>query len=481
MTRTLVLVLLGVAVAAVAAFVANAETIVPKTGPATLADLAPYTRKIETIRGLAFKQPVTSGTQTNAEFRAFVDKDLDAELPRARAECLSRAFARLGLLPEKFDLRKGYTDMMSAQAAAYYDPARKTFFVVHPDLPEMLLAPTIVHELTHALQDQNFGLESRLKALRAVDNEDVENAFRFLVEGEATYVMLLSTMSDQGVDPEQGGQALDGMIDGMSGTGRDALAEQLDAMKDILGEDNAADMASVLSSPDYLFRVLYDPYFAGQAAVHKIRRAGGWAAVNELWRNPPTSTEMLLHPEKLARGRRDEPVKVAVPDASAALGAGYVSACENTLGELETEILLEVALPASGERAGRARTAAAGWGGDRWRSFEKAGGGTVVVWQTVWDTPADAAEFDQAISQAGVARLPQGALLPTTGDGCKLRGTADPAAPTTLVVHIGKEVTLVAGASTPQARAIIAKMYPWCGTPDPPARPDAPAPAPAKP
>ena len=100
-------------------------------------------------------------------------------------------------------------------------------------------------------------------------------------------------MREQGTDPDKGGEALDSMIDGMSGTGRDVLGEQLDAMKDVLGADAAADMASVLSSPDYLFRVLYDPYFSGQAAVHKIRRAGGWAAVNELWRNPPTSTEML--------------------------------------------------------------------------------------------------------------------------------------------------------------------------------------------
>jgi len=480
MTRTLALVLLlGARCAALAA---DPETIVPKTQPATLADLTPYTKTIEAIRGLAFKQPVASGTQTNAEFRAFVDKDLDVELPRGKAECLSRAFARLGLLPEKFDLRKAYTNMMSAQVAAYYDPARKTFFVVHADLPEMLLSPTIVHELTHALQDQNFGLESRVKSLRAVENEDVENAFRFLVEGEATYVMVLSAMRDAGGDADTGGDALDAMIDGMSGTGRDALAEQLGAMKDVLGTEAAADIGSVLSSPDYLFRVLYDPYFAGQAAVHKLRRAGGWAAVNELWRNPPTSTEMFMHPEKLARGRRDEPVKVAVPDASAALGAGYASACENTLGELETEILLEATLPASGERTERARTAAAGWGGDRWRSFEKAGGGTVVVWQTTWDSAAEAEEFDQAISSACAARLPQGALLPSAGGaGCKLWGTSDPAAPVYLVVHIGKEVTLVAGASAPQARAITAKMYPWCGTPDPSAAPDAPAPPRAKP
>src|SRR5262249_5493655 len=232
MKRLAVLVFLGAACAALAA---DPVTIVPKTLPATLADLTPYTKTIEAIRGLSFKQPVASGKQTNAEFRAFVDKDLEVELPAAKAECTSRAFARLGLLPEKFDLRKAYTNMMSAQVAAYYDPVKKTFFVVHPDLPEMLLEPTIVHELTHALQDQNFGIESRLKALQAANNEDVENAFRFLVEGEATYVMVLSAMRDQGTDPDKSAETLDTMIDGMSGTGRDVIAAQLETMKDVLG------------------------------------------------------------------------------------------------------------------------------------------------------------------------------------------------------------------------------------------------------
>ena len=461
MKRLLALVLTSAALAA-----DTPPSAPPKPAAESLADLAPFTRKIEAIRGLTFKKPVASGTQSNAEFRGFVDRELDIELPKDKAACTSRAFARLGLLPEAFDLRKSYTDMMSDQVAAYYDPFRKTFFVVHPDLPEMLLEPTIVHELTHALQDQSFGLESRMKALRGAGNEDVENAFRFLAEGEATYVMVLAALREQEIDVDKGGETLDGLIDGMSATGRDALAEQLGAMKGILGDKEATDLSSLLSSPDYLFRVLYDPYFAGQAALHKVRRAGGWAAVNELWRNPPGSTEMFLHPEKLLRERRDEPVKVVVSDASATLGPGYASACENTLGELETEILLETTLPEA-----RARTAAAGWGGDRWRSFEKAGGGTVVVWKTVWDTVAEAAEFDQSLRAACAAQMPQGALRSPEGGGFQLWGRADPAAPTTLVARLGKEVTLVAGASVPQARAMLAVLYPSL----------VPAPAPAKP
>src|SRR5207247_4496589 len=81
---------------------------------------------------------------------------------------------------------------------------------------------------------------------------------------------------------------------------------------------------------------------------HGAYRRGGWAAVNDLWKNSPVSTELFLHPEKLQSAKRDEPVAVEVPDISAALGPGYAPACENTLGEFETEMMLEATLPSLG-------------------------------------------------------------------------------------------------------------------------------------
>jgi hypothetical protein len=398
-------------------------------------DLPAYQKEIEGIRSLTFKAPVASGRQSLAEFRAFIEQDLDQDLPAARAGCISRSFARLGLLPEGFDLRKAFSDMFVAQVAAYYDPYKQTFYVIHADLPEALLRPTVVHELTHALQDQRFGLAARVKALHAVDSDDLENAFRFLAEGEASYVMILSTLRQQAGDSGSDASMVDSMIDFTGKLGREGLLEQAGSAGETLGPEVKQALGSIRSYPDFLTRILLDPYFDGMQAIHRVQRAGGWAAVNELWRNPPTSTEQLLHPEKLAAGRRDEPVKVAVPDLSASLGPGYASACENTLGEFETEILLEqTPTPCGGAAAcvERARRAAAGWGGDRYRAFEKSGAGTVVVWKTVWDTEQDAAEFEQALG----------------------------ATPARLTARRGKDVLVVAGGSADQARAVIEALYP---------------------
>lgn len=481
--------------------------------PLALPDLPAHFKEIESIRMLSFKEPVLKGTQSLADFRRFVQKDIDHDLPPPRAACVSRSLGLLGLLPEPFDLRKAFTQILVTQVAAYYNPYKKTFFIVHPDLPDSYLKPTVIHELTHALQDQQFGLEARIKALRTANNNDRENAFRFLAEGEATYVMMLATLRAAGVNLEAGGVSLEQAIEATSGLGREGILAQVEGTKASLGPSMAAEVDAVLSYPDYLFRILFDPYFSGQKAIHHVFSEGGWDAVNGLWTNPPVSTEMFLHPEKLENGRREEPVSVTVPDLSTALGPGYSPACENTLGELEIEILFEAARPlerplagpqtnpppapppsSPSERAASlasvrvadARKAAAGWGGDRYRAFERSGGGTVVVWKSVWDTERDAIEFEHLMRKTSRARLaswsagaggqtpaPEGPSAETVTQ--TLDGWIAPAASSRegvpaagsalsrrgfLLVRRGKEALFVAGADVGQARAVLTALAP---------------------
>ena len=46
--------------------------------------------------------------------------------------------------------------------------------------------------------------------------------------------------------------------------------------------------------------------------------------------------------------------------------------------------------------------AAAGWGGDRIAGYDGPNGAWAVVWQTAWDTAADATEFQQAATAVTV-------------------------------------------------------------------------------
>src|SRR2546422_6255998 len=55
---------------------------------------------------------------------------------------------------------------------------------ISPDLQKVVLA----HELTHALQDQNFGLEKFLRAAR--EDDDATGARQAIIEGYATAAMM---------------------------------------------------------------------------------------------------------------------------------------------------------------------------------------------------------------------------------------------------------------------------------------------------
>jgi hypothetical protein len=76
--------------------------------------------------------------------------------------------------------------------AAYYDPRSKAFRVVgdtrDKDVDEMIVA----HELTHALDDQHFDLETfdGGEGNRLGLTEDERTAREFVTEGEATFMML---------------------------------------------------------------------------------------------------------------------------------------------------------------------------------------------------------------------------------------------------------------------------------------------------
>jgi hypothetical protein len=479
-------------------------------------DFPQYLKTVETIRGLSFTGPVAKARQSPREFRRFVRGEIDRDLPAARAGCTARALGLLGLLPERFDLRKAYEDILLGQVAAYYNPLTGTFYIVQKDLPPEVLKPTVLHELAHALQDQQFALEKRMDALRGLANEDAENAFRFLAEGEATYVMTLGTLRDAGIDPDKQPDMVDKAVGMTAGLGREEVVSQVKELASMLDPELAGTVDALGSVPEYLFRTLLAPYSIGQRAVHLAYRRGGWAAVNDLWKNPPSSTELFLHPEKLAETKRDEPVKVAVTDISSALGPGYAPACENTLGELGTEIALEETLPATAPgRAGtaesgaaptdadpgatpevrdRAARAAAGWGGDRYRVFEKKGRGTVVVWRTVWDTEGDAGKFADALWDSFGKRLPGGTGSISVLDGGSSTSDSaaseiyerqgpgpagpfgprnfyglgirvphgDPAATAALLIaRRQKEVTFIAGATAAQARAALAALDPF--------------------
>jgi len=141
-------------------------------------------------------------------------------------------------------------------------------------------------------------------------------------------------------------------------------------------------------APAILRVTLVAPYLRGLQFVAAVQGRGGWPAVNNAHRRPPTTSEQILHPEKFFA--REPGEEIEIPENKQVLAAGFKRIEEDTLGELELSVYLGQAGPSDTDDE-----AAAGWGGDRLAVYAR-GRRTAVIWWTTWDTDTDAKQAFRA-------------------------------------------------------------------------------------
>ena len=336
---------------------------------AAVREVAPIAHRVERIRGLRFKHLPRPVVVTPGQAAADQLRQLDRGYGPRRRHADEELLELLGLVPPGTDIRSVASDVSSGEVAGYYDTERGRLAIV--DAPAtragVLTEITLAHELTHALEDQRFGLEEKAGA----GADDGSSAYSAMVEGTATAVM--SEYARRYVNPT-------------------AL---LGASLGSLGEAEAG----AKSVPPYIQRTLEFSYTAGQRWVEALRRGRGWRRVNAAERRrPPDSTEQVIHPDKYLRRERPAPAPIADPG----LGRGWRRATRGTMGELDTRELLRL-----GTDDASATTAAAGWGGGRyamWTNARAARGcarpcraADVLVLRWTWDTARDAREFDTVL------------------------------------------------------------------------------------
>jgi hypothetical protein len=300
---------------------------------------------------------------------------LDEEMPPAEREIVRRTYVALGLLPDTLDLEALLLDLYTEQVLGYYDPSSRSLFVVSSESVDDL-QPVIAHELVHALQDQHTNLDSLIAGERGNDRQTAAHA---AMEGHAMLVMF-TLLAEQS-----------------TGTAIDPAAMPNPAPE--LGaamETQNSEFPVFRRAPAVIRETVLFPYLRGADFVHRL-----WSARRPLDRYPapidsllPQSTEQIMGADEHFIERRDEPVAVAlgpVPE-------GWRLERENDLGMLETAIYLGQHLGESG------RSAAEGWGGDRYALLVSPSGDDVILWRSVWDTPEAATRFAGAVRRAGGRR-----------------------------------------------------------------------------
>jgi len=259
-------------------------------------------------------------------------------------------------------------DLNSGQAIGFYDPDTKQLYLLSQSGtvgPEEQL--TFSHEFTHALQDQNFGLDKL--AIDTADQGDRDLARTALPEGDATLTMTQWATKHMSV--------LDLLSVGIS-AGSGPQADQLANAPAILRED------------------LLFPYEEGLNFVEGVYNQGGWDAVNRLYSKPPDSTSQILHPELYATGV--EPVILAIPGPPSSLGNGWTLAMQDSMGELQLRVWLEGEHPTAAQKAA-ADSAASAWAGDRIGLYEGPNGQWGVVLRTQWRSASGRTAFASAAVQ----------------------------------------------------------------------------------
>ena len=281
---------------------------------------------IQDFRQLRFKQPVPLVVKSPDQAEAMMEADLMRDYTDNQLEVDAVAGALTGLYPARLDLKSASLKLLKSQVAGFYDPHGKEMvlvkggadlgiwnsaaqFMIQRDVVgEMLLA----HELTHALQDQNFDLESSLDSVK--DDDDRALALKSVAEGDATiagFAYAVGRMDDSTAD---------------------TLANNLKSLPQALRAE-APDTPEGLSAP-LLFQ-----YSDGVRFVAEAYRRGGWAAVDALYRNPPQSSHQILHPALYF----DSPAPPAHIELAGYDGimSGWKKADDDTYGELLLRVILE--------------------------------------------------------------------------------------------------------------------------------------------
>jgi len=135
------------------------------------------------------------------EVVAYLKKNMAEDKDVQRLRRTEFVLKKFGLLPKDFDLQTFLVGLLEEQVAGYYDAKTKTVNLLDWVVPE-LQRPVLAHELTHALQDQSFGLDKWLRRGQEdldtkrnltpgdfTKDEDSE-ARQAVVEGQAMVVLL---------------------------------------------------------------------------------------------------------------------------------------------------------------------------------------------------------------------------------------------------------------------------------------------------
>jgi len=324
-------------------------------------------RTLSDITGWRVQRTVPAEILSKDNFRKMVEegvKDAEGNKETRAAEIVLKMF---GLVPRDFNLARESGDLLAEQAAAFYDYKKKRLFVLDSTKTDNEQLIALAHELAHALADQQHPLR---KFINDADGDEQSTARQSVIEGQATWLSWAYLSKKSGGRGEVPPRLLDRLAEGAGASGDDF---------------------PVFSQAPLCIRESRTfPYTEGMRFQDAVYRELGPAAFERVFRDPPRSTQHIMHPQTYLTSRM--PTMPALPRLEEAAGKEarkFRILTDGDVGEFDYSVLLRQYI---GETEGR--EAAAHWRGGVYRLYEhKQAKYPVLAHSSEWDSPEAARVF----------------------------------------------------------------------------------------
>lgn len=269
-------------------------------------------KELSDITGFHIHKRLPFALITRDEVNKYIQEQIRDSVKPDEIRAEEVTLKKFGFAPTNFDLKKTTIDLLTEQAAAFYDFRRKKLFISDWATVNMRDV-ALVHELAHALADQNFPIKHFLDKVQ--DDSEASLARQSVVEGQASWLMLE-------VAARRAGKT---------------LADEATAQRFLNNDMDSPDEEYPVfnSAPLYLRRTLTFPYSDGGRFQQAVFLHEGTEAFSKVFREPPVSSAQIMHPD-----RYFERVGLTTPNLPKAAKhtKPFVT---GEMGELETRILIE--------------------------------------------------------------------------------------------------------------------------------------------
>jgi Zn-dependent peptidase ImmA (M78 family) len=136
----------------------------------TAAEINSVLKDLSEITGFKIRKQLPFQMITRDQVNHFLKDQIRQSVKPAEIRAEEATLKKFGFVPQDFDLKKTTIDLLTEQAAAFYDFHRKKLFISDWAAQNMREA-ALVHELGHALADQNFPIQKFL-GKNADDSEE---------------------------------------------------------------------------------------------------------------------------------------------------------------------------------------------------------------------------------------------------------------------------------------------------------------------